>query len=112
MVNVQILSVGPLNCKKVFVIELTVAFLGNYDWAYQRKFTKYKDLKEQCVRNIEVGCQGFITNPTSVFWTNRGLSPLDKRKYIKKIQDRALWAPAWIWQSYKVTSIQQNLMVS
>ena len=33
---------------------------------------------------VEVGCQGLITDSTSVFLTNLGLSPLDKRKYIKK----------------------------
>ena len=55
---------------KVFVIELTVPYEENFDWAHQRKLEKYEDLREQCVRNgwltnvfrFEVGCRGFIAN--------------------------------------------------
>ena len=80
---------------------------------HQRKLEKYEDQQEQCVRNglitnvfpIEVGCRGFIANSTSVFLTNLGLSPSDKTKYIEKIQDKALTASAWIWQSYRATTI-------
>ena len=54
---------------------------------------------------IEVGCRGFIANSTAVFLTNLGLPPLDKRKYIEKIQDKALTASAWIWQSHRATTI-------
>ena len=36
---------------------------------------------------IEVGCRGFITDSTSIFLSNLGLSLLDERKYIKKIQE-------------------------
>ena len=57
---------------------------------------------------IEVGCRGFIT----VFLTNLGLPPSDKRKYMEKIQDKALTASAWIWQSHRATTIWQSLMVS
>ena len=99
--------------KKVFVIELTVPFEENFDWAHQRKLEKYEDLREQCVRNgwitkvfpIEVGCRGFIVNSTSVFLTNPGLPPSEKRKYPEKVQDKALTASAWIWQSYRATTI-------
>ena len=84
--------------EKVFVIELTVPFEENFDWTHQRKFEKYEDLREQCVRNswitnvfpIEVGCKGFIANSTSIFLTNLGLPPSDKRKYVEKIQDKPL----------------------
>ena len=77
-----------------------VSFEENFDWAHQCKLEKYEDLREQCVRNgwitnvfpIEVGYQGFITNSTSVFLTNLGFSPSDKRKYIKMIQDKSLTA--------------------
>ena len=99
--------------KKDFVIELTVHFEETFDWAHQRKLKKYDDLREQCVRNgwiinvfpIEVGCRGFIANLTPAFLTNLGLPPSDKRKYMEKIQDKALTASAWIWQSHKVTTI-------
>ena len=105
--------------KKVFVIELMVPYEENFDWAHQRKLEKYEDLQEQCVRNgwitnefpIKVGCRGFIANSTSVFLTNLGLPPSDKRKYMEKIQDKALTASAWIWQSHRVTTIWQSLVV-
>ena len=57
-----------------------------FDWAHQRKLEKYKNLREQCVRNgwirnvfvIKVGCRGFIANSTSVFLTNLKLPPSNK----------------------------------
>ena len=106
--------------KKVFVIELIVLFEENFDWLHQCKLEKYEDLRAQCVRNgwitnvfpIEVRCRDFITNSTSEFLTYLGLSPSDKRKYLKKIQDKALTASAKIWQSHRVTPIQQSLVVS
>ena len=61
---------------------------------------------------IEVRCRGFIPNSTSVFFINLGLPPSNKRKYIEKIQDKALTASAWIWQSYRATIIWQSLVVS
>ena len=90
--------IWSVKAKKVFVIELTVPFEKNFDWAHQRKLEKYEDLREQCVRNgwltnsfpIEVGCRGFIANSTSVFLTNLGLPPSDKRKHMEKIQDKVL----------------------
>ena len=107
------MSFGPLKQKKVFVIELTVPFEENFDWAHQRKLEKYEDLRERCVRNgwisdvfpIEGGCRGFIANSTSNFVTNLGLPRSAKRKYMEMIQDKALTASAWIWQSHRVTTI-------
>ena len=68
------------------------------------KLKKYEDLWEECVRKrwitnvfpIEVRYRGFITNSTSGYFINIALSPLDKRKYIKKIQDKAQTASALI----------------
>ena len=105
--------IWSVKTKKVFVIELTVPYEENFDWAHQRKLEKYEDLREQCVRNgwitnvfpIEVGCRGFIVNSTFVFLTNLGLPPSDKRKYMEKIQDKALTASACIWQSHRATTI-------
>ena len=97
-----------------------VPFEENFVWAHQRKLEKYEDLLEQCVKNgwiinvfpIEVGCGGFIAISTSVFFTNLGLPPSDKRKYIEKIQDKALTASVWIWQSHRVITIWQSLVMS
>ena len=99
---------------------MTVLFEENFDWAHQRKLGKYEDLHEQCVRNgwltnvfpLKVGCRGFIANSTSVFLTNLGLPPSDKRKYMEKIQDKSLTASTMIWQSDRVTTIWQSLVVS
>ena len=107
------MSFGLLKQKKVFGIELTVPFEENFDCAHQPKLEKYEDLQEQCVRNgwitnvfpIEVGCRGFIANSTSLFLTDLGLPPSDERKYMEKIQDKALTTSAWIWQSHRVTTI-------
>ena len=100
--------IWSVKAKKFFVIELTVLFEENFDWAHQRKLEKYENLLEQCVRNgwitnvlpIEVGCRGFIANSSSAFLTNIGLPPSDKRKYMEKIQNKALTASVWIWQSH------------
>ena len=105
-----------INCK----------LLTNY--LYMKKIStwhisvSWKNMKicENNVRNgwitnvfpIEVGCRGFIVNSTFVFLTNLGLPPSDKRKYIEKIQDKALTASAWIWQSHRATTIWQSLVVS
>ena len=43
--------IWSVKAKKLFVIELTVPFEENFDWAHQRKLEKYEDLREQCVRN-------------------------------------------------------------
>ena len=101
--------------KKGFVSELTVPFEENFDCAQQHKLEKSENLQEQCVRNgwitnalpIEVRCRGFIANSTSVFLTFS-----DKRKYMEKTQDKALTESAWIWQSHRVTTIWQSLVVS
>ena len=105
--------IWSVKAKKVFVIDLTVPFEENFHWAHQRNLEKYEDLREQCVRNgwirnifpIKVGCRGFIANSISLFLTNLGLPPSDKRKYMEKMQDRALTASAWIWQSHSATTI-------
>ena len=99
---------------------LTVPYEENFDWAHQRKLEKYEDLREQCVINgwltnvfpIEVGCRGFIANLNSVFLINLEHPPSDKRKYMEKIQDKALTASAWIWQSHWATTIWQSVVVS
>ena len=94
--------IWSMKAKNVFVIELTIPFQENFDWAHQRKLEKYDDLREQYVRNgwithvfpIEDRCRGFIANTTSIFLTNLGLPPSDKKEYMEKIYDKALTASA------------------
>ena len=56
--------------------------------------------------------QRFHCQLNPLFLTNLGLRPSDKRKYMEKIQDKALTASAWIWQSSRLTTVWQNLVVS
>ena len=43
--------IWSVKLKKVFVIQLTVTFEENFDWAHRPKLEKYEDLREQCIRN-------------------------------------------------------------
>ena len=43
--------IWSVRLKKVFIIELIVAFEENFDWVHQHKLEKYEDLQEQCIRN-------------------------------------------------------------
>ena len=65
-----------------------------------------------CQKWLDNKCAGSIANSTSIFLNNLGPPPSYKRKYTEKIQDKALTAPAWIWQSHRVTTIWENLVVS
>ena len=120
MTKRQDIVIWSIKAKKVSFIELTVPFEENFNGAHQHELEKYEDLWEQCVRNgwitnvisIEVKCRGFIANSTSTFLTNLGLPQSDKRKYMEKIQDKALTTLVWIWQSHRVTTIWQSMVVS
>ena len=43
--------IWSVKAKKLFVIELTIPYGENFDWAHQHKLEKYEYLREQCVRN-------------------------------------------------------------
>ena len=109
------LVIWSVNSKKVIMAELTIPFEANIEWADQRKLEKYEDLREQCIKNgwstdifpLEIGCRGFNSNATSTFLTKLGLSPAEKREYIKKnIQNKALTTSERIWHSYRSNTIQ------
>ena len=58
------LVIWSVNSKKVMITEFMIPFETNIDWAHQRKLEKYKDLREQCIKNgwstdifpLEIGC--------------------------------------------------------
>ena len=114
------LIIWSVSQKRVYLIELTVPFEENFDWAHQRKLEKYEDLKEQCLINgwaatvfpVEIGCRGVIANSAFAFLSNLGLLPSEKRIFIEEIQDKVLSASAWIWQTHAAKSNQQSLVVS
>ena len=94
------LVIWSVNSKKVFIAELMIPIEVKIDWAHQWKSEKYEDLREQCITNgwstdifpFGIGCRGFISNTTSTFLIKLGLSPSEKREYIKKVQDcNCIW---------------------
>ena len=114
------LVIWSVNSKKVIIAELTIPFEANIDWAHQRKLEKYEDLRELCIKNgwstdifpHEIGCRGFISTSTSTFLTKLGLSPAEKREYIKKkIQNKTVIASERIRHSYRSNTIQLSLIV-
>ena len=91
-----------------------IPFEANINWVHQQKLEKYKDLREQCIKNgwstdifpLEIGCRGFILNTTSTFLTKLRLSPAKKREYIKKIQNKTVTESGRMWHLYKSNTIQ------
>ena len=69
------LIIWSVNSKKV-IAELTIPFQANIDWEHQRKLEKNEDLRELCTKNgwstdifpLKIGCRGFISNSTSIFF--------------------------------------------
>ena len=67
--------------KCVHLVELTVPWEGNFDFANERKRTRYEPLRASCedhgwacsVIAVEVGCRGFIARSTRSFVSNIGL---------------------------------------
>ena len=91
--------------KSVIIVELTVPWEGNMEWAYERKAARYTDLQIQCEENgwkcavfpVEVGCRGFVGHSTLKFLTAIGTTPQVKKKVTRKLQQAAETASAWIW---------------
>lgn len=93
--------------KCVHLVELTVPWEGNFDFANERKRTRYEPLRASCedrgwacsVIPVEVGCRGFIARSTRSFLSNIGLPKKALRATIKALQEEAEAASNWIWQS-------------
>ena len=91
--------------KRVLLIELTVPWEGNMEYAYERKKTRYETLRSQCeergwschVLPVEVGCRGFVARSMSSLFAQIGLSSCDTRKTNRSLQCAAERASCWIW---------------
>ena len=92
-----------VNSKSVYIIELTIPFEENIDWAHKHQLGKYKDLREQCIQNdwttdiylpLMSDAKGFIANLTSAYLTKLSLLLVEKWKYIKRYQDQTEVASA------------------
>ena len=93
--------------KVVLIVELTVPWEANMEWAHERKATKYSDLKVECeeggwtcqVFPVEVGCRGFVGKSLIKLLTTLGIPSRTRQTTIKKAQEAAENASAWIWHS-------------
>ena len=64
------------------VVELTVPWETNMEWAFERKLARYGELKDQCedqgwrcsVYPVEVGCRGFVGRSTVKFLCDVGMA--------------------------------------
>ena len=69
--------------KIVLIVELTVPWESNMEWAYERKTTRYSDLQSDCTERgwtckiypVEVGCRGFVGQSTIKFLSAIGVAP-------------------------------------
>ena len=95
----------PRKC--MHLVELTVPWEGNFDFANECKGTRYESLRASCedrgwscsVIPIEVGCSGFIARSTRSFLSNIRLPMKALQATIKTLQEEAEMASNWIWQS-------------
>ena len=95
--------------KCMHLVELTVPWEGNFEFANECKRTCYEPFRANCencgwacsVIPIEVGCRGFIARSTRSFMSSIGLPKTILRAAIKTLQEEAEAASNWIWQSLR-----------
>ena len=93
--------------KEVHLVELTVPWEDNLEYAHERKLTRYEDLRITCeergwrckVLPVEVGARGFVAHSTIKYLSAIGLQANSRRRVVKDVQTAAETASAWIWQS-------------
>ena len=91
--------------RKVLVIELTVPWEGNIEWAHERKLEKYDALREICEDRgwhchlwaIEVGCRGFVAKSAFSFLRSVSTSTPQFKSTLTSVQEAAESASFWIW---------------
>ena len=91
--------------KRVYIIELTVPWEDNMEWAFERKAARYAELKGQCedkgwqccVAPIEVGCRGFVSRSVLSLLKRLGLRSKATQQLVKSLQESAESSSSWIW---------------
>ena len=91
--------------KQVLLIELTVPWEERIELAYERKRTKYDDLKEQCEKAgwstwcapIEVGCRGFVGKSVWKMSKLLGIKGTARKKLSRLCEETTERASNWIW---------------
>lgn len=92
-------------CKQVVLLELTVPWEERMSAAYERKKSKYTDLKNLCEENgwkvwcepVEVGCRGFVSNTVRRAANILGIQNQQIKKLIKDCSEEAERASSWLW---------------
>ena len=91
--------------KKLRLLELTVCWESGMEAARLRKEKRYATLVKRCEEQgwgceclpIEVGARGFVGNRTMSLFHHLGLSKLDTRKMIDRVQEAAESASRFVW---------------
>ena len=91
--------------KKLRLLELTVCWESGMEAARLRKERRYATLVERCEEQgwgceclpIEVGARGFVGNRTMSLFHHLGLSKLETRKMIDRLQEAAESASRFVW---------------
>ena len=93
------------SAKTVIIIELTVPWEERIEVAFERKRTKYDDLKNECERSgwktwclpVEVGSRGFIANSVWSLSKSLGLTSQVRKKLANNIGTAAERSSCWLW---------------
>nr|XP_054753540.1 uncharacterized protein LOC129259264 [Lytechinus pictus] len=94
---------------KVIVLgELTVPWKDNFDYAFERKLTRYSELVAECTGKgwkvfcfpFEVGCRGFIAKSLSRWFRELGFSNRENKHACRAASEAAEKGSAWIWTKY------------
>ena len=88
--------------------ELTVPWEDNIQEAFERKFTKYAELKAECTSRgwratcypFEIGCRGFVAATFHKWLRDLGFSRREMARLVKKVAEAAETGSAWIWSKY------------
>ena len=94
--------------KRVIIVELTVPWEGNMEWAYERKLCWYEELREVCddhgwmcdVLPVEVDCSG-LWQSLKYLKIIRASSKQVKNA-VTQLQEAAEIASLWIWRQRRV----------
>jgi len=94
--------------RQVILGELTVPWEDNMQEAYERKYTRYAELKADCTRRgwctfcypFEIGCRGFVATSFQKWLRDLGFSRKEVNQWSKKASEAAESGSAWIWSKY------------
>ena len=94
--------------QQVILGELTVPWEDNIQEAYERKYTKYTELKAVCLNRgwkatcypFEIGCRGFVATTFQKWLRDLGFSRREVTRLSKKAAEAAETGSSWIWSKY------------